>query len=115
MLANRVVVCLDVQGGRVVKGVSFEGLRDVGDPAALAAEYERAGADELVFLDVAASTEERTTLLDVVRRTAERLYIPLTVGGGIRDADDVAASLRAGADKVSINSAAVQRPRVPSQ
>jgi cyclase len=115
MLANRVVVCLDVQGGRVVKGVSFQGLRDVGDPAALAAEYESAGADELVFLDVAASTEERTTLLDVVRHTAERLYIPLTVGGGIRDADDVAASLRAGADKVSINSAAVQRPRVLSE
>jgi cyclase len=115
MLANRVVVCLDVRGDRVVKGVSFQGLRDVGDPAALAAEYERAGADEIVFLDVAASTEERTTLLDAVRHTAERLYIPLTVGGGIRDADDVAAVLRAGADKVSINSAAVQRPLVLSE
>lgn len=112
MLAHRVVVCLDVQNGRVVKGVNFQHLRDVGDPATLAAAYEDAAADEIVFLDVAASVEERTTLLDLVRRTAERLYIPLTVGGGVRDADDVAAVLRAGADKVSINSAAVERPQV---
>lgn len=112
MLTRRVVVCLDVQGGRVVKGVQFESLRDVGDPVALATRYEREGADEIVFLDISASAEERATLLDVARRTAEQLFIPLTIGGGIRSADDVGRALRAGADKVSINSAAIGRPEV---
>lgn len=112
MLRRRVVVCLDVKGGRVVKGVQFESLRDVGDPVELAQRYEREGADEMVFLDISASAEERGTLLDVARRTAERLFIPLTIGGGVRSADDVGYALRAGADKVSINSAAVQRPEV---
>ncbi len=112
VLTPRIVVCLDVKGGRVVKGVRFEGLRDVGDPVELAVRYEQEGADEIVFLDIAASQEERGTLLDVVRRTAERLFVPLTVGGGVRTADDVGLVLRAGADKVSLNSAAVQRPEV---
>lgn len=112
MLARRVVVCLDVKGGRVVKGTRFVNLRDVGDPVALAARYEEEGADEVVFLDISASAEERGTLLDVARRTAERLFVPLTIGGGIRSADDVGRALRAGADKVSINSAAVSRPEV---
>lgn len=112
MLTRRVIVCLDVKGGRVVKGVHFESLRDVGDPVELAERYEREGADEMVFLDISASAEERGTLLDVARRTAERLFIPLTIGGGVRTADDVAGVLRAGADKVSINSAAVARPAV---
>ena len=110
MLTRRVIVCLDVKGGRVVKGVRFEDLRDVGDPVALAERYELEGADEIVFLDISASTEERGTLLDVARRTAERLFIPLTIGGGVRTVDDVARALRAGADKVGINSAAVARP-----
>ena len=112
MLTRRVIVCLDVKGGRVVKGVQFEGLRDVGDPVALAERYEREGADEITFLDISASAEERATLLDVARRTAERLFVPLTIGGGVRTADDVARALRAGADKVSLNSAAVSRPEV---
>lgn len=112
MLTRRVVVCLDVKGGRVVKGVRFESLRDVGDPVELAARYEAEGADEVVFLDISASAEERATLLDVARRTAERLFIPLTIGGGVRTADDVGRALRAGADKVSINTAAVERPDV---
>jgi cyclase len=112
VLTRRVVVCLDVKGGRVVKGTQFVNLRDVGDPVALAAHYEREGADEIVFLDISASAEERGTLLDVARRTAERLFVPLTIGGGIRSAEDVGAALRAGADKVSINSAAVTRPSV---
>jgi cyclase len=99
-----------VQGGRVVKGTRFVDLRDVGDPVALAARYEREGADEIVFLDISASAEDRGTLLDVARRTAERLFVPLTIGGGVRSADDVGRALRAGADKVSINSAAVTRP-----
>jgi cyclase len=103
---------LDVKGGRVVKGVQFEGLRDVGDPVELAMRYEEAGADEVTFLDISASNEERSTLWDLVRRTAERLFIPLTVGGGVRTVDDVGRALRAGADKVSINSAAVARPEV---
>jgi cyclase len=110
MLARRVVVCLDVIGDRVVKGIEFQSLRDIGDPAELASWYECEGADEIVFLDIAASSEKRPTLLHVVRRTAERLFIPLTVGGGIRSVEDVALTLRAGADKVSINSAAVARP-----
>ncbi|MFY2563413.1 imidazole glycerol phosphate synthase subunit HisF [Corallococcus terminator] len=112
MLTRRLIVCLDVKGGRVVKGVRFEGLRDVGDPVELALRYEQEGADEVTFLDISASNEERDTLLDLVRRTAERLFIPLTVGGGVRTADDVGRALRAGADKVSINSAAVARPEV---
>lgn len=110
MLTRRLIVCLDVKGGRVVKGVQFEGLRDVGDPVALARRYEAEGADEVTFLDISASEEERSTLLDLVRRTAEQLFIPLTVGGGVRTVDDVGRALRAGADKVSINSAAVTNP-----
>jgi len=112
VLKRRVIVCLDVKGGRVVKGTNFVGLRDVGDPVALAERYEAEGADEIVFLDISASAEERGTLLDVARRTAERLFIPLTIGGGVRSADDVGTVLRSGADKVSINSAAVARPSV---
>jgi cyclase len=115
MLLNRVIVCLDVKAGRVVKGVQFVQLRDVGDPVALAERYEREGADEIVFLDISASAEERATLLDVARRTAERLFVPLTIGGGVRSADDVGRALRAGADKVSINSAAVERPEVMTE
>jgi imidazole glycerol-phosphate synthase subunit HisF len=112
MLTRRLVVCLDVRGGRVVKGVQFVDLRDVGDPVALAQRYEREGADEVVFLDISASAEDRATLWDVVRRTAEHLFIPLTVGGGVRTAADVGRALRSGADKVSINTAAVERPEV---
>ncbi len=112
MLRKRVIVCLDVRDGRVVKGVKFVGLRDVGDPVELAARYQAEGADEVVFLDVSASQEGRRTLLDVVQRTAEQLFVPLTVGGGIRDVDDVGRALRAGADKVSVNSAAVARPEL---
>jgi imidazole glycerol-phosphate synthase subunit HisF len=115
MLVKRLIVCLDVKGGRVVKGVQFESLRDVGDPVELAERYEAEGADEIVFLDISASDEERATLLDVARRTAERLFIPLTIGGGVRTADDAARALRAGADKVSFNTAAVQRPAVLSE
>ncbi|HEX5830155.1 MAG TPA: HisA/HisF-related TIM barrel protein [Gemmatimonadaceae bacterium] len=102
MLTRRLIVCLDVKGGRVVKGTQFVALRDVGDPVELAERYEAEGADELCFLDISASAEERGTLLDVARRTAERLFVPLTLGGGVRTADDVARALRAGADKVSI-------------
>jgi cyclase len=109
-MMRRIVVCLDVDGGRVVKGVRFESLRDIGDPAELAERYEAQGADEIVFLDISASAEGRATLLDTARRTAERLFVPLTIGGGIRSVDDIARTLRAGADKVSINSAAVARP-----
>jgi cyclase len=112
MLTSRLIVCLDVQGSRVVKGVQFTGLRVVGDPVDLAAYYEAEGADEIVFLDISAAPEERATLLDVARRTAERLFIPLTIGGGVRTVDDIARVLRAGADKVAINSAAVLRPAV---
>lgn len=112
MLTRRLIVCLDVKEGRVVKGVNFIGLRDVGDPVALATRYEAEGADEITFLDISASAEDRATLLDVARRTAERLFIPLTIGGGIRTADDVGRALRAGADKVSLNSAMVADPTV---
>src|SRR5215468_4048269 len=112
MLTRRVIACLDVQAGRVVKGVQFQSLREVGDPVELASAYERDGADEIVFLDIAASAEGRGTVLSVVRRTAERLFIPLTLGGGIRSEDDVGVALRAGADKVSINTAGVIRPEV---
>lgn len=112
MLTTRLIVCLDVQGSRVVKGVRFEGLRDVGDPVALSERYELEGADEICFLDISASAEERATLLDVATRTAERLFIPLSIGGGVRSAEDVARVLRAGADKVSLNSAAVAHPEL---
>ena len=109
-MMRRIVVCLDVDGGRVVKGVRFQSLRDIGDPADLAARYESQGADEIVFLDISASAEGRSTLLDSARRTAERLFVPLTIGGGIRSVDDIARTLRSGADKVSVNTAAVMRP-----
>src|SRR3954468_9017643 len=112
MLTRRLVVCLDVKGGRVVKGTQFVHLRDVGDPVELATRYESEGADEIVFLDISASAEARSTLLDVARRTAEVLFIPLTIGGGVRSADDVGRALRAGADKVSLNSSAVAQPDV---
>jgi imidazole glycerol-phosphate synthase subunit HisF len=115
MVTRRVIVCLDVKGNRVVKGVQFESLRDVGDPVELAAHYETDGADEIVYLDISASREERATLLDLARRTAERLFIPLTIGGGIRSPDDVARALRAGADKVGVNTAAVETPGVLSE
>ena len=110
MLRKRLIVCLDVRDGRVVKGTRFTGLRDVGDPVELAARYEAEGADEVVFLDITASAEGRGTLFDLARRTAEQLFIPLTIGGGIRSVTDVGDALRAGADKVGVNSAAVQRP-----
>jgi cyclase len=111
-LTRRLIVCLDVRQGRVVKGVRFEGLRDVGDPAELAGRYERDGADEIVFLDIGATHEKRRTILDLARRTAERLFIPLTIGGGIRSVHDMSEALRAGADKIAVNSAAVQRPEI---
>ncbi|MGI8648085.1 MAG: imidazole glycerol phosphate synthase subunit HisF [Acidimicrobiales bacterium] len=114
-LAVRVIACLDVDAGRVVKGVRFAGLRDAGDPVQLARAYDEAGIDELVFLDVTASSSERATMFDVVRRTAEQVFIPLTVGGGVRSTDDVNALLRAGADKVSINTAAISRPELLSE
>jgi cyclase len=110
MLAPRIIPCLDVKGGRVVKGVRFLELRDAGDPVEIAERYDAEGADELCFLDITASHEERPIILDVVARTAERVFMPLTVGGGVRTVDDVRALLKAGADKVSINTAAVQRP-----
>jgi cyclase len=109
-VAIRVIPCLDVDAGRVVKGVRFVDLRDAGDPVELAAAYDRAGADELVFLDVTASADGRATMLDVVRRTAESVFIPLTVGGGVRSVSDVDILLRAGADKVGVNTAAITRP-----
>ena len=110
MLAKRIIPCLDVNEGRVVKGTNFVNLRDAGDPVEVAARYDREGADELVFLDITASHQGRAILWDVVRRTAEVCFMPLTVGGGIRDLDDIRALLQAGADKVSINSAAVRDP-----
>lgn len=111
-VAVRVIPCLDVDAGRVVKGVNFLDLRDAGDPVELAAAYDRAGADELTFLDVTASSSDRGTMLDVVRRTAESVFIPLTVGGGIRQVADVDTLLRAGADKVGVNTAAIARPEL---
>lgn len=110
MLAKRIIPCLDVHGGRVVKGTNFLNLRDAGDPVQVAARYEQEGADELVFLDITASHEEREILLDVVRRTAEVVFMPLTVGGGIRTVEDIRTLLSAGCDKVSINSAAAKSP-----
>jgi cyclase len=111
-VAVRVIPCLDVDGGRVVKGVNFRSLRDAGDPVELAAFYDCEGADELTFLDITASSGERETMYDVVRRTADQVFIPLTVGGGVRSASDVDNLLRAGADKVSLNTAAVARPEL---
>ncbi|MGN6796395.1 MAG: imidazole glycerol phosphate synthase subunit HisF [Streptosporangiaceae bacterium] len=111
-LAVRVIPCLDVDGGRVVKGVNFRGLRDAGDPVELAAAYDADGADELVFLDITASSDYRETIREVVARTADQIFIPLTVGGGVRSPEDVNRLLRAGADKVSLNTAAVTRPQV---
>ncbi|MFD1540017.1 imidazole glycerol phosphate synthase subunit HisF, partial [Nonomuraea guangzhouensis] len=111
-VAVRVIPCLDVDAGRVVKGVNFANLRDAGDPVELARRYDAEGADELTFLDITASSGERETMLDVVRRTAEQVFIPLTVGGGIRTVDDVNTLLRAGADKVSLNTAAIARPEL---
>jgi cyclase len=111
MLAKRVIPCLDVDRGRVVKGTNFVNLRDAGDPVEVAARYEKEGADELVFLDITASHEGRDIMLDVVRRTAEQVFMPLTVGGGIRTLDDIRQLLLAGSDKVSINSAAVKNPK----
>ena len=111
-LATRVIPCLDVDAGRVVKGVNFLDLRDAGDPVELAAAYDAQGADELTFLDVTASSSGRGTMLDVVSRTAEQIFIPLTVGGGVRTAEDVDQLLRAGADKVSVNTAAIARPEL---
>ena len=111
-VAVRVIPCLDVDAGRVVKGVNFENLRDAGDPVELAARYDAEGADELTFLDVTASSSGRATMLDVVSRTAEQVFIPLTVGGGVRSVADVDALLRAGADKVSVNTAAIARPEL---
>lgn len=112
MLAKRIVPCLDVRDGKVVKGVNFVGIKEVGDPVECAAEYDRQGADEIVFLDITASNEGRGTMLDVVRRTAQKVFVPLTVGGGIRTIDDFRDTLRAGADKVSVNSAAVKNPQL---
>ena len=115
MLAKRVIPCLDVDRGRVVKGTNFVNLRDAGDPVDVAARYEQEGADELVFLDITASHEEREIMIDVVRRTAEQVFMPLTVGGGIRTLDDIRALLKAGSDKVSINSAACLDPEFVRQ
>src|ERR1700720_1830590 len=112
MLAKRIIPCLDVTAGRVVKGVNFVNLRDAGDPVELAARYNQQGADELVFLDITASSDDRDTMVDVVARTAREVFIPLTVGGGVRSVDDARAILHAGADKVSVNTAAVYRPQL---
>lgn len=114
-VAVRVIPCLDVDAGRVVKGVNFQDLRDAGDPVELAARYDEEGADELVFLDITASSGDRETTYDVVRRTAEQVFIPLTVGGGVRSVDDVDRLLRAGADKVGVNTAAIARPELLSE
>lgn len=115
MLGARVIPCLDVDAGRVVKGVNFVGLRDAGDPVELAARYDAEGADEVVFLDITASAEARDTIVDVVARTAEQVFIPFTVGGGVGDVADVRRLLRAGADKVSLNTRAVARPEIVAE
>jgi cyclase len=112
MLAKRVIPCLDVDAGRVVKGVNFVGLRDAGDPVELAARYDIEGADEIVFLDITASSDGRETMIDVARRTAESVFIPFTIGGGVRSVDDARRLLRAGADKVSLNTSAVEHPEL---
>lgn len=114
MHTKRIIPCLDVHAGRVVKGVNFVNLRDAGDPVEIAAAYDRAGADELVFLDITASSDARNTVVDMVRRVAEKVFIPFTVGGGIRTVDDFKALLREGADKISINSSAINTPRLIS-
>ena len=115
MLTTRVIPCLDVESGRVVKGVNFVELRDAGDPVELAARYDAEGADELIFLDITASSDRRDTTIEMVRRTAEEVFIPFTVGGGVRTVDDARRLLRAGADKVGINTAAVDRPELISE
>ncbi len=112
MLAKRIIPCLDVRDGRVVKGIHFVGIREVGDPVECAVAYNRQGADEITFLDITATHEGRGTMVEVVRKTAERVFVPLTVGGGISSADDIRRLLRAGADKVSLNSAAVRNPQL---
>jgi cyclase len=112
MLARRIIPCLDVAGGRVVKGVHFEALRDAGDPVEQAARYDAEGADELVFLDISATTDARRTTLDMVSRVADTVFIPFTVGGGLRTVDDAGLALRAGADKIAVNTAAVREPRL---
>ncbi|SCH79773.1 Imidazole glycerol phosphate synthase subunit HisF [uncultured Clostridium sp.] len=115
MFTKRIIPCLDVHVGRVVKGVNFVNLRDAGDPVEIAAAYDAAGADELVFLDITASSDARNTVVDMVRRVAEKVFIPFTVGGGIRTVDDFRALLREGADKISVNSAAIMRPELISE
>ncbi len=114
MFTKRIIPCLDVKDGRVVKGVNFVDLRDAGDPVEIAAAYDKAGADEVVFLDITASSDHRNTVVDMVRRVAEQVFIPFTVGGGIRTVDDFRALLREGADKISVNSAAIDNPRLIS-
>ena len=115
MLTKRIIACLDVDGGRVVKGVHFSDLRDAGDPAELAPAYSRSGADEIILLDISATNQKRSTLLEIVRKTAQHLFVPFTVGGGIRSRDDAAAVIDAGADKVAVNSAALENPALISQ
>ncbi len=115
MYTKRIIPCLDVHGGRVVKGVNFVNLRDAGDPVEIAAAYDKAGADELVFLDITASSDARKTVVDMVRAVAEKVFIPFTVGGGIRSVDDFRTLLREGADKISINSSAINRPELISE
>jgi len=115
MFTKRIIPCLDVNNGRVVKGVNFVNLRDAGDPVEIAAAYDKAGADELVFLDITASSDGRNTVVDMVRRVAEQVFIPFTVGGGIRTVDDFRMLLREGADKISVNSAAIMRPELISE
>ncbi len=112
MFTKRIIPCLDVKNGRVVKGVNFENLRDAGDPVEIAAAYDKAGADEVVFLDITASSDARNTVVDMVRQVAEKVFIPFTVGGGIRTVEDFKALLREGADKISVNSAAIMRPEL---
>lgn len=112
MFTKRIIPCLDVHNGRVVKGVNFVDLRDAGDPVEIAAAYDRAGADELVFLDITASSDERKTVVDMVRQVAEKVFIPFTVGGGIRTVEDFRVLLREGADKISVNSSAINRPEL---
>ena len=115
MFTKRIIPCLDVNNGRVVKGVNFVNLRDAGDPVEIAAAYDKAGADELVFLDITATSDARETVVDMVRKVAEKVFIPFTVGGGIRTVDDFKALLREGADKISINSSAINRPELISE
>ena len=112
MLTKRIIPCLDVRDGRVVKGINFEGIKEVGDPVECAAMYDKQGADEIVFLDITATHEKRKTIVDVVSRTAKQVFVPLTVGGGIRTVEDFREILRAGADKVSVNSSAVNHPEL---